>query len=201
MIARLFISVFLAAIVTFSLFWGMQALIYMDKMVKPEKEKRQKVQLGEIRKATEAEQKVRKPPKPKEQEAPPEAAPPDMDNADNNAVSLAPVTASVNTGIKMDKGSGFSMSDGDFLPIVRINPVYPRRAQERGLEGYVVIDFTVNKLGRTENIIVIEATHKAFEKAAVKAASKYRYKPKVVDGDPQDVHHVQAIITFQMPKK
>ena len=201
MIARLFISVFLAAIVTFSLFWGMQALIYMDKMVKPEKEKRQKVQLGEIRKATEAEQKVRKPPKPKEQEAPPEVAPPEMDNADNNAISLAPVTATVDTGIKMGKGSGFSMSDGDFLPMVRMPPVYPRRAADRSLEGYVILDFTVNKLGRTENIVVIETTHKIFEKAAIKATSKYRYKPKVVDGDPQDVHHVRTLVRFNMAKK
>jgi protein TonB len=202
MIARVFISIFLAIVVTFSLFWGMQALIFMDKMEKPTKEKRARINLGEVRDATEMEQKVRKPDKPDEQEAPPEAAPPEMDNsADTNAISLAAPTAQANTGIEMGGGGGFAMSDGDMLPIARIPAAYPRRAQERGLEGYVVLDFTVTKLGKTANVVVLESTSKVFEKPAIKATLRYRYKPKVVDGEAMDVHHVQTKVTFEMSKK
>jgi protein TonB len=199
MIARVFISIFLAIVVTFSLFWGMQALIFMDKMEKPTKEKRARINLGEVRDATEMEQKVRKPDKPDEQEAPPEAAPPEMDNsADTNAISLAAPTAQANTGIEMGGGGGFAMSDGDMLPIVRVQAQYPRRASERGLEGYVVLTFTVNKLGRTENVTVLESTSRVFEKSAIKAVLKYRYKPKVVDGDPVATPGVTYKLTFTL---
>ena len=33
----------------------------------------------------------------------------------------------------------------EYLPIVKVNPQYPRRAQTRGIEGYVLLEYIVTK--------------------------------------------------------
>ena len=74
-------------------------------------------------------------------------------------------------------------SDGERLPLVRVNPVYPRRALERGLEGSVVLEFTVTEDGNVIDAVVIEADPVGyFEKAALTAIQKYKYKPTIIDG-------------------
>ena len=48
------------------------------------------------------------------------------------------------------------------------------------------------------NPIVIASTSKTFEKAATKAALKYKYKPRQVDGKGVDVPGVQVRIKFEI---
>lgn len=90
-------------------------------------------------------------------------------------------------------------SDGDYLPLVRIQPQYPRRAAERGIEGYVVVELTVTPQGTTQDVQVIEADPQGyFERAATRAAEKFKYKPKVVNGQPVSVQGVQYVFTFRL---
>ncbi len=78
-------------------------------------------------------------------------------------------------------------------------PQYPSRASSRGIEGYVVLEYTVTKLGTVLNPIVIEAEPATiFNKAAIRSALKYKYKPRVVDGVPQDVKGVRTRVTFKL---
>ena len=77
--------------------------------------------------------------------------------------------------------------------------MYPRRAQSRGIEGYVIVEFTVTKLGATKDIRVVESVPPGiFDKASVQAAAKFKYKPRVVDGQPIEVPGVQNKITFEL---
>ena len=95
-------------------------------------------------------------------------------------------------------GGGFS-SDGEYLPIVKVAPVYPRRAQTRGIEGYVLLEFIVTKTGAVRNPFVVEAKPPGiFDRAAISAALKFKYKPKVVNGEPIDVAGVRNRITFEL---
>ncbi|MBN1239057.1 MAG: energy transducer TonB, partial [Gammaproteobacteria bacterium] len=89
---------------------------------------------------------------------------------------------------------------GEYLPIVKVAPVYPARAASRGLEGYVIVEFTVTRTGTTKDISVVESTSSLFERAAVDAAGKFKYKPRVIDGEPVEVPGVRNKITFVLEK-
>jgi len=91
---------------------------------------------------------------------------------------------------------GMNIAEGDYLPIVRVAPVYPARALSRGLEGYVDLSFTVTTAGTVRDPIIIFSTSSLFERAATRAVLKFKYKPRVVDGIPVDVSGVKTRITF-----
>jgi protein TonB len=100
--------------------------------------------------------------------------------------------------LNVDGMGGFS-SDGEYLPIVKVAPVYPRRAQTRGIEGYVLLEFVVTKTGAVTDPVVIEASPPGiFDRAAMQAALKFKYKPKVVNGEAIDVAGVRNLITFEL---
>jgi protein TonB len=75
-----------------------------------------------------------------------------------------------------------NIAEGDYLPIVRVAPVYPARALSRGLEGYVDMAFTVTTTGTVKDPVVVFSTSSLFERAAIRAVLKFKYKPRVVDG-------------------
>ncbi len=137
-----------------------------------------------------------KPPPPPE--LPPEIPPQDMDSIDPNAPTIniapPPVVADVIVG-----GPGsMNIAEGDYLPIVRVAPVYPARALSRGIEGYVDMSFTVTTAGTVRDPIVLFSTSSLFERAATRAVLKFKYKPRVVDGVPVDVSGVKTRISFQI---
>jgi periplasmic protein TonB len=107
-------------------------------------------------------------------------------------------TAMEATPISTGGAGGFSATDGEFLPIVRVNPQYPSRAAENGVEGNVLVSFTVTEDGTTKDVLVVESSHNMFERNAVKAAEKYKYKPRVVDGEPVEVTGVHVNIEFKL---
>ncbi|MCH7833993.1 MAG: energy transducer TonB, partial [Proteobacteria bacterium] len=91
-----------------------------------------------------------------------------------------------------------NIAEGDYLPIVRVAPVYPARALSRGLEGYVDLSFTVTTTGTIRDVIVLFSTSSLFVRAATRAVLKFKYKPRVVDGVPVDVSGVKTRITFKI---
>jgi protein TonB len=96
------------------------------------------------------------------------------------------------------KAGGIGLGDGDYLPIVKVAPIYPRRAQTRGLEGQCLIEFTVTSTGATKDAFAVECTSSLFANASVKAALKFKYKPRVVDGVATEATGIQHIITFKL---
>ena len=146
---------------------------------------------------------VQKPEKPKIDETPPPEIPEqDFDQIDGNA-AVSDVGAPGKIKAKMDLsiGAGLQASDGEFLPIVKVAPIYPRRALERGTEGYVVLEYTVTKQGTVRNPVVVESVPgSVFNKAAIKSAMRYKYKPRVVDGNPVEVPRVRTKVTFKLAK-
>jgi protein TonB len=144
------------------------------------------------------DRKPQKPPKPKE--PPPDMVPPQMD-----APTPESATAGMNFGadvaadISLEGGLALTSGDGEFLPIVRVAAVYPRRALQRGIEGYVDVEFTVNKLGTVKDPKVIQATPEGiFDQAALDATLKYKYKPRVVNGEPMEVSGVEVRVKFEL---
>ncbi|MYJ74328.1 MAG: energy transducer TonB, partial [Gammaproteobacteria bacterium] len=45
----------------------------------------------------------------------------------------------------------------DFLPIVKVAPVYPEEAIAKGIEGQVLVEFGVTEKGEVRDPVVVEA--------------------------------------------
>ena len=134
---------------------------------------------------------------PEVDEPPPETPPQQMDDLDTTqTLSIGGPAGNLLLG-KLGAGR-IGLGDGDFLPIVKVAPLYPRRAQTRGLEGQCLIQFTVTSTGTVRDAFEIECTSSLFRNASIKAAEKFKYKPRVIDGVAMEVPGVQHIITFKL---
>ena len=199
MIGRYAFSIVLGVIVTLSLLFVMHLLIeYGESAVTKERTRYQLdfVRIKRNENLNTEDFKPEKPPKPPE--TPPETPPQDLDNIDPNAPTInirpPPMSADMSIG-----GPGsMNIAEGDYLPIVRVAPVYPARALSRGLEGYVDLSFTVTTTGTIRDVIVLFSTSSLFVRAATRAVLKFKYKPRVVDGVPVDVSGVKTRITFKI---
>jgi protein TonB len=88
--------------------------------------------------------------------------------------------------------------DGPLISIVRVRPAYPAQAEAKGLEGWVDVRFDVMTNGQVTNIHVTGSSHSIFERAAIRAAQKFRFRAPVVDGMPQVATDVDYRFRFEM---
>ena len=199
MIGRYAFSIILGSFVTLSLLFVMHLLIEYGESAVTKERTRHNLDFVRVKRNESLNIEdftPEKPPKPPE--TPPETPPQDMDNLDPNTptINIAPPPISANTTIG---GPGsMNIAEGDYLPIVRVAPVYPARALSRGLEGHVDLSFTVTAAGTVRDPIILFSTSSLFERAATRAVLKFKYKPRVVDGIPVDVSGVKTRITFRI---
>jgi len=199
MLGRYVFSIVIGSFVTISLLFVMQLLIVTGKQALTDPRERHKLEFVRVKRNENLNVEdivPEKPPKPPE--TPPETPPQDMDNINPDAptINVAPPTVSANTDI--GGPGGMNIAEGDYLPIVRVAPVYPARALSRGLEGFVDLSFTVTTTGTVKDPIVLQSTSSLFERAAVRAVLKFKYKPRVVDGVPVEVPGVKTRISFML---
>ncbi|HEY9183322.1 MAG TPA: energy transducer TonB [Gammaproteobacteria bacterium] len=89
--------------------------------------------------------------------------------------------------------------DREAIPLVRIDPTYPRREQERGIEGWVLVQFTVTAIGTVRDAIVVESEPKSvFDAAALEAIGRWRYNPRVDGGVAVDRVGLRTVIRFKL---
>ena len=200
-IVRSVIGVGLGFVITVALFLVMQALIKSDKSPFTDAPTGRIVDFVRLIEDAQIEIKDRKPPPPPPVDEPPPDMPrPTMESSDTDiGVDIGHVDPGIG-GI--DIGAGGYSADGEYLPIVKVKPIYPRRAQTRGIEGYVLLEFTVTRSGAVADPVVVESDPPGiFDRAAVNAALKFKYKPKVVNGEPIDVAGVLHRITFELAEE
>ena len=213
MAKRFSLSAIVGLFVTLGLFYLMQALIQGADSALSEDKIGNLVDFVRIKQDQDLNTKQRKPKKPPPpDEPPPETPPKDFDvNVDKQAFSMA--NMNMNVGLNIG-GGGFGISDGEYLPIVKVQPQYPRRALSRGMTGWVIVEFTVTELGTVIDPMVVsncgwiksarnegdcfDKPNGVFDSAAKKAAAKFKYKPKVIDGNPVATAGVQNKITFEL---
>lgn len=140
---------------------------------------------------------LRPDPPPPVDEAPPEIP----KQAFKTDTSMGIDIGGVQTNIDIDIGTGQFASDGEYLPIVKVEPIYPRRALTRGIEGYVLLSFCVTDNGSVRDPFVVEEEPSSiFTRSAINAALKFKYRPKVVDGEPIEVCGVLNRLKFELEK-
>ena len=199
MLGRYIFSIVMGVAVTLGLLFIMQLLIVTGKAALTEPRERYLLEFVRVRRnenVNTEDYQPEKPPKPPE--VPPEVPPQDMDNVDPNAPSINVAAPEVAQNVDIGGPGGMNIAEGDYLPIVRVAPVYPARALSRGLEGYVDLEFVVTETGGVRDPVVTFSTSSLFERAAIRAVLKFKYKPRVVDGVPVEVPGVKTRITFKI---
>ena len=198
---RYFYAILLAFTITAGLFLGMRYLIVGGEGAMTDAPQGRVIDFVRLKKDENIQTKKRKPKKPsKPEEPPPPMEQPPMDSqelvSDANTIGFS-ADLSVDTGLS--GGLALESGDGEYLPIVKVAPIYPRRALSRGIEGYVIVEFIVTKQGSVRSPVVVEAQPQGiFDQAAKDAALKFKYKPRVIDGVATEVAGVQNKITFKM---
>ncbi len=193
---RIIVSVLLALPVVVGLFMVMHSLIDRD-FKNPEVSNQKIADLVQPDEEIQLETNSKKAEKVED----PEEPPPEIDMAridldmDTNVDNIAPAAA-IDISIST---SGMSSGDGEYLPIVKVAPIYPRRAQTRGISGYCIVEYTVTTSGAIRDPVAVDCQPSGvFEKASVKASTKFKYKPRVVDGEAIEVAGVQNKFTYEL---
>lgn len=201
LIVRLFAGVVLASAVTFGLLAMMNNLVSGKHLELDKNENRKLVDIIMPEREINAQRKEVKPDKPEDpEEPPPELAQPDMQDNDVNLEQTG-ISVKVGNDFDINLGSGFGAADGEYLPIAKIAPTYPRRALSRNKEGYCTVQYTVSKSGAVKDVKAVDCSPpNYFEKASIAAAKKFKYKPRIIDGEPVEVAGVQNKFTYKLDK-
>jgi protein TonB len=200
-IIRLVTGLVLGLVVTAGLFWMMQYLIDTADRELNEGASGHLLDFVRLKRDENIERRQLKPKKPPPPETPPPQPPtPQLDNLNPNAEKIAISAVPVETDIEMSGGFSLGVGEGDYLPIVKVAPIYPQRALSRGVEGFCVVQYTVTRQGTIRDPVVVESmcSSSLFQRASIQAAQKFKYKPRVIDGQAVEVPGVQNKFTYEI---
>ena len=198
---RLVIGVILGVCVTAGLFCFMQYLIVTADRELNEGDSTNLIDFVRLKRDESIQRRQLKPKKPPPPDTPPPQPPtPQLENLNPNAEKIAISAAPVETDIEMSGGFSLGVGEGDYLPIVKVAPIYPQRALSRGVEGFCVVQYTVTRNGTIRDPFVLEdqCSSSLFHRASIQAALKFKYKPRVVDGQSIEVPGVRNKFTFEI---
>jgi protein TonB len=201
MILRYSTAGLLALVVTLGIFFLMQSLIRSGSNELGDIDATRIIEFVRLQRESELELKRRELPDHKPPEQPP---PPDLDLSDVAKPRPGDLAGAVPVFIPdVDLLGGPELgevpSDTEVVPLVRVSPQYPERARQRGIEGWVLVEFTVTKAGTVKDAVVIDADPKNyFERAARKAVLRYKYKPKVENGVAVDRPGIRVLVSFEL---
>jgi len=136
------------------------------------------------------------PPAPPQQ--PPRPEPVNNTTTDNIGMGTLNIDATV--GTLAIPGPDFTgPTEGDALPIVRVNPKYPIQAARDGIEGWVTLSFTIDEVGKVIDVGIMDANPKrVFDKEAKKALKKWKYKPKLQNGKAVKQPNQSVLLEFKL---
>jgi len=196
---RWLVSMLLALLITLGLFYFMQALIATGaqiesnvtvvKMVDATMPDIEMEVVREIEKPEAIEQLDTPPPEITERQTSLDSGP---------SLSIQRAAVEIDTDLSIG-GASISITDGEMLPLVNVTPTYPTRAASRGIEGWCQVSFTVTDTGGVRDVVVVDAEPAGiFDTSSIRAAEKFKFQPKVVDGKGVEVPNVQYIFRYEL---
>ena len=190
-----------AGVVTVGLLFLMEQLILTGEEALTQSGRFYLVDFVRIQRQETIELRDRKPEKIPKAEETPVTPPLPSDVVGEGAIAIrAPSSPGIEVAVTTI-GSGFGISDSELMPIYKLAPVYPRSAAQRGLEGWVMVRFTVTAIGAVRDVEVVESSHKVFERSAMAAAAKFKFRPRLINGEPVEVTNVYNKIVFELENK
>lgn len=203
-------AIVLGGVTTFGLFFLMNELVN-NPMKEPEKKESAKI--PDMRMPdTKIENRFEdaKPEKPQEPDVPPPDLPePDFVAPDAGVGGLNMDFQITKGGLEIGGPGGLNLGEGNYMPIVTVAHEYPSTALSRGMEGSCTVVFTVTETGAVKDAVPVPelCVNKkdgqpttVWNRASVKAVSKFKFKPKVEDGKAVEVPGVRYKLTYQMAK-
>lgn len=185
----------MSALTVAGLFYAMHLMIFTDAVAPPKEKETNIVEIFMEREVltTEVKKLIERPPEPIETPQAPVVEPVINKQIDNT-------TTEVFTPIDLGgEQTILVLGDNQLTPFIRVSPRYPRRALERGIEGFVDVNFDITAFGGTSNIRVVNAQPEGtFNSAALKAVRKWKYKPQIIDGEPQAAFNQRERIRFRL---
>ncbi len=196
---RLLLGLPLAGFITVALFMVMRFLVLPGDEGPPEAGDTVTINLARQDRDEDLNTRNRnKPDRPEQQDAPPPPPPMQVD-ARVDPADLAGNMGMPNFGV--DVGNLDAPSDRTAIPLVTVPPIYPDRAASRGVEGWVLVEFDITPTGQAVDPRVIDYDPSTiFNRAAIKAIKKWKFKPKVVNGKPVAQFNKEYMLTFQLEK-
>ena len=200
-LVRLLVGVPIAGVVTFLLFLLMDRLILTDDFeLEDEQDDLQIVIAEQVEELQVAAREISIDDVPEVQAPPP---PPQIvrQSAEQPTEDMSTIVGEI-PDFEAPSLSGadvnFNVSDRDAQPLVRIEPQYPVRAQERGVQGRCFVRFDVTPDGVTTNAEVFRCDSSLFERASVRAVERWRYQPAVENGVARWRRGVETMFIFQL---
>ena len=110
----------------------------------------------------------------------------------NAVFSLSVAVALVGSGLVAPIAS---VQASEVKAVKTVAPEYPRGAERRKIEGYVVLQYTITGDGKVQDVAVVEASPEGiFEDAATKAVTKWKFD----NPGGSDITDKQTKISFKL---
>lgn len=188
-----------AVATTFSLFYVMQGLVMNDELQIDETQPQRLIPNIQMPDEPPKPRTIDRIPKPKKALPPPhrrKPSPPVNPNSGNGSITaMVPPILPKGEPVTLQ----FAQMDGDRMPLVRVAPEYPRRCAERGISGWVMLQFDVDEYGAVENPSVIDADpSRCFNRSALKTIMRFKYKPTILNGQARPSTGVRFRMVFSM---
>lgn len=185
----------LSLLITFSLFFAMQALIAMDELELPPPTEPWSIGFERVIEDTEVQETIRAPERPTPPETPPALI-------DFSVPSVGPGNLIAVLGpVEPEPTSADTLAfrrDSDAVPIVRVEPTYPARMAARGIEGWVELEFSIGKMGNVMSPRVTSSSNPGFDRAALRAVRGWKYNPKIEDGEAVARDGIRVRLSFSL---
>ncbi|WP_068547144.1 energy transducer TonB [Thalassotalea crassostreae] len=184
--------------VCFAIFAFMASLVAPSGSAIVEPDDFQVIEFVEARKDSDVTPKQQKLPPPPEMitKAPPTEIVPTETTPGGFEVTIPGI---IETGASVETLSIGGAVDRDARPLVRVAPKYPSVALRDGKQGWVQLSFSITKSGSVSDVKVIAAQPKRiFNKEAIKALKKWKYKAKFIDGEPIKQENLTVQLDFNI---
>lgn len=219
MIGRVLVFGLLGLGVAGALFIGMQSLVKEPDKLTTTRTPSVVIRMPDPEVADPVRKRERPPPKPPDRPPTPPSMTPqrfhrvsqatDLPSAPSVPLDLPGIQLATDLRMSPSRGGGSStqglgaavqtqLTDGPATPIVRVEPLYPRSAEMRRISGWVIVEFTVDKTGQVSRARVLQSEPSGiFDRAALVAIEKWRYRPQVVGGVAKDTPGLKVKLRFR----
>jgi len=193
------IALLVASAITFGLFFLMQFLIAMDATAP---EKGESIKIADISMPDieiEVQRVQPKPEVPDEPEEVPDLPEPEFNINAPSTQGIQVSRVNINVGNDLNSNATISASDAEYLPIVVIQPQYPNRALQRGIEGWCQVMFTVDENGGVQDAVVVDADPpEIFDSSSLRAVARFKFNPRTKNGQPVKTPGVQYVFRYNL---